>query len=124
MNPRFPHRCKVYRAENANAFSDGVETIIYEGQCRKYSGYRATDPDGVAKELFALSIPIIYKGNGEYHISNHGDVSEIEEVNPTLYPNEGDMVEITTQIGDFKGRITQIMAGNFGTTMHFEDVKR
>lgn len=121
-NPRFPHRCRIYKITGVSAFTDGTEEDVYLGQCRKYSGYRATDPDGVAKELFSLSLPIIYGAEGAYSISDYGDASQIEVVSG--YPEEGDVVEIETHVGNYEGRITQIMTGNFGTTIHWEDVKR
>lgn len=123
-NPRFPHTCTIYRIEGVSAYSDGTKQVLYKGECRKYSGYRATDPDGVAKEIFALSIPIVYRMDNAYGISYQGDVSRIEEVNLEAKPSEGDVVEIVSPMGVFEGRITQVMMGNFGTTIHWEDVKR
>lgn len=123
-NPRFPHTCTIYRIDGVSAFSEGTKQVLYKGECRKYSGYRATDPDGVAKEIFALSIPIVYRMDDAYGLSYQGDVSRIEVVNLETKPSEGDVVEIVSPMGIFEGRITQVMMGNFGTTIHWEDVKR
>lgn len=123
-NPRFPHTCTIYRIEGVSAYSEGTKQVLYKGECRKYSGYRATDPDGVAKEIFALSIPIVYRMDNAYGLSYQGDVSRIEVVNLETKPSEGDVVEIVSPMGVFEGRITQVMMGNFGTTIHWEDVKR
>lgn len=106
LNERYPHSCRVYRLTGVTPFSDGERTLLYEGKCRKYSGYRPTDPDGVSKELFALSLPMVY-GNGD-----------------GTCPKEGDVVEITGRGGEWTGRVTSVMAGNLGTTLHWEDVKR
>lgn len=123
-NPRFPHTCTIYRIEGVSAYSEGTKQVLYKGECRKYSGYRATDPDGVAKEIFALSIPIVYRTDDAYGLSYQGDVSRIEVVNLEAKPSEGDVVELISPMGTFEGRITQVMMGNFGTTIHWEDVKR
>ena len=123
-NPRFPHTCTIYRIEGVSAYSEGTKQVLYKGECRKYSGYRATDPDGVAKEIFALSIPIVYRADDAYGLSYQGDASMIEVVNLETKPSEGDVVELISPMGTFEGRITQVMMGNFGTTIHWEDVKR
>jgi hypothetical protein len=123
LNPRFPHRCRIYKIFGISAFSAGTKTIIYEGQCRKYTGYRATDPDGVAKEIYALSLPVIYQMGGTVSFSPHANTRDVF-VDSTQPPLEGDEVEIETPLGLCGGRITQIMAGNIGTTIHWEDVKR
>ena len=123
-NPRFPHTCTKYRIEGVSAYSEGTKQVLYKGECRKYSGYRATDPDKVAKEIFALSIPIVYRMDNTYELSHQGDASKIEVVNKETRPSEGDVVEIASPMGIFEGRITQVMTGNFGTTIHWEDVKR
>lgn len=123
-NPRFPHTCTIYRIEGVSAFSEGTKQVLYKGECRKYSGYRATDPDGVAKEIFALSIPIVYRMDNTYKLSHLSDAHNVEVVNMGIKPSEGDVVEITSPMGTFEGRITQVMMGNFGTTIHWEDVKR
>jgi len=103
-NPRFPHTCRIYRLDNATPWSDGEEVTLYEGECRKYTGYRPTDPDGVTKEIFALSIPLIMTRNGQMRA--------------------GDLVDITDRVGDWHGVVKSVMAGNLGTTLHWEDVKR
>lgn len=123
-NPRFPHTCTIYRIEGVSAYSEGTKQVLYKGECRKYSGYRATDPDKVSKEIFALSIPIVYRMDNTYELSHQGDASKIEVVNKETRPSEGDVVEIASPMGIFEGRITQVMMGNFGTTIHWEDVKR
>jgi hypothetical protein len=99
-NPRFPHTCTIYRVTDAGPFGDATKTVVYEGVCRSYQGYRMTEPDGVEKEIFALSIP--------GHI-------------PT---KAADIVDIKDRIGDWHGRVKSCYDGNLGTTIHWENVKR
>lgn len=107
-NPRHPHHCVIYRIEGETPYNEGDKLIVYEGACRNYQGYRPTEPDGVGKETYALSIPKIYTMN---------EPSELK-------PREGDYVEITDRLGTWFGSVKRIMAGNLGTTIHWEDVKR
>lgn len=107
-NPRHPHYCVIYRIEGETPYSDGEKIVIYDGVCRSYPGYRPTEPDGVAKEIFALSLPVVYA------------LSASNE----MRLREGDFIEIQDRLGRFKGVIKRIMAGNLGTTIHWEDVKR
>lgn len=100
MNPRFPHRCKIKRIFDNGPFEDESEETLYSGECRKYSGYRMTEPDGVEKEIFALSVPSMVKARA------------------------GDIVEIEDYVGTWHGRIKSCAVKNLGTTIHWEDVKR
>lgn len=37
-NPRFPHRCRIYRLQGATSFNpEGEPEVVYEGECRKSS---------------------------------------------------------------------------------------
>lgn len=108
INPRHPHYCVIYRIEGETAYSVGERLVVYEGVCRKYPGYRPTEPDGVAKEIFALSLPVTYALDAPKE----------------LIPREGDFIEVQDRLGEWKGSIKSVMAGNLGTTIHWEDVKR
>lgn len=98
-NPRFPHRCKVYRMEGETSFKEGVEKVLYEGQCRKYgsSSLRTFKTDNVVKGDFALSLP--------------GTVEDIQS---------GDLIDATDRSGSYsRCLVTECYAGNLGTTVYF-----
>ena len=102
-NPRHPHTCKIYRMEGETAFEDGVETVLYEGACRKYgnSSLRTFKTDNVVKADYALSVP--------------GTVEGIQA---------GDLIDVTDKSGSY-GRcmVTEVYAGNLGTTVYFNLAK-
>lgn len=112
-NPRFPHWCRIWRIVGETSMREGEEVLLYEGECRKYTGYRPTEPDGVEKEIYALSLPLVYR---------FIDADEATYKADRIH--EGDWVEIHDRLGVWKGTVKSIMAGNLGTTIHWEDVKR
>ena len=99
LNPRHPHTCKIYRMEGETSFEDGVETVLYEGACRKYgnSSLRTFKTDDVVKGDFALSVP--------------GTVEGILA---------GDLIDVTDKSGTWERcMVTECYAGNLGTTVYF-----
>lgn len=96
LNPRFPHSCRIYRVEGESAFSDGKETVLYEGECRKY-GEASRSAEDVANGLFRMSIP--------------GTVGGIIA---------GDMLDVTDRGATYnRCLIVDYYAGNLGTTIYF-----
>lgn len=63
-NPRFPHKCTIYRMEGETSFSEGKRDILYEGECRKYgnTSLRTFKTENVVKADYALSIPGVIEG--------------------------------------------------------------
>ncbi len=103
LNPRHPHACKIYRMDGETSFEDGVETVLYEGACRKYgnSSLRTFKTDDVVKGDFALSVP--------------GTVEGILA---------GDLIDVTDKSGTWERcMVTECYAGNLGTTVYFNMAK-
>lgn len=85
--------------EGETSFEDGVETVLYEGVCRKYgnSSLRTFKTDDVVKGDFALSVP--------------GTVEGILA---------GDLIDVTDKSGTWERcMVTECYAGNLGTTVYF-----
>lgn len=63
-NPSFPHTCKIYRMEGETSFSDGKETVLYEGECMKYgsNNLRTFKTDNVLKGDYAVDVPGLVLG--------------------------------------------------------------
>ena len=75
---RFPHRIRLYRRDDETSFSDGEETLLYEGKCLIYgsSQMRTFKTDGVIKCDYAADVPEILYGVGE-----GGVLADIEDFN-------------------------------------------
>ncbi len=102
-NPRFPHTCRIYRLSDVDNFSEGEETVLYEGVCRKQTNtsLRTFKTSGVLKSDYSLSVPGTVKGI-----------------------LSGDMLDVTDMQGEFKScMITDCYAGNLGTTVYFNMAK-
>lgn len=99
-NPRWPHKCKIYRLTVATNWDDGEEVSLYEGKCRKYGNTSIRTfqgNSGVVKADYALSIP--------------GQLSGIQP---------GDLVDVTDLNSTTKaGLITDCHTGTLGTTVYF-----
>lgn len=85
-NKRFPHRCKVYRMTEENAFSDGEEEVIYEGECRNYNNtslrtfYEKTQAGRVIRADYGVNIPI----SETPFMARSGDLLDIELPNEII----------------------------------------
>lgn len=102
-NPRFPHRCVIYRREGATSFNpDGERVEIYNGICRKSSstnirtfntGSNATGKVDVAD--YRISVPGGIKG------VQKGDLIDVTDLIST---EEGLRIVMVgaTQLGEFK----------------------
>lgn len=126
-NPRHPHYCTVYRAEDTDSFTDlneagggrnvsvglgvlsnvglpivqkGLRTVLYKGKCRKY----------VTKGLRGSSV----SANSQYTLS----------VPATVRAKTGDVVEVDDRIGHFVGIVTDCNAGNLGTDIYWNHDNR
>lgn len=102
-NPRFPHRCKIYRMIGETSFSDGTEEVLYEGECRKYSNtsLRTSHTENVIKSDYAISLPGIIEGI-----------------------KTGYLIDVTDRVGDFNECVvSDCYPGNLGTTVYFNLVK-
>lgn len=62
-NPRFPHWCRIYERVSEDAWSDGEERLLYEGECRLYvndrvrSFYKDTQAGRVTDRDYGLNMP-------------------------------------------------------------------
>ncbi len=102
-NPRFPHTCKVYRISGETSFDEGSETVLYEGECNKYSSssLRTFTEDNVIKVDYAVDIPGLVKG-----------------------VVTGDIVDFADFGEPFKGCIiTDCYPTTMGTTLYFNQAK-
>lgn len=110
-NPRFPHKCKIYRTEGETEFSAGTEITVYEGECRKYRNGQTRQTDEVMTGNYCLSIP------GER--TNADGVTERIMVKALA----GDTVEATDYSGTYRGYVVDCRAGNLGNTVYWNDDK-
>lgn len=103
-NPRFPHKCIVYR-ETCSPFNDDVErTYLYGSEeewceCRKESSTskRTFKTDNVIRSDYRLSLPGQVKGI-------HG----------------GDLIDVTDLQGTYERcEVTDTFATNLGTSVFF-----
>lgn len=102
-NPRFPHRCVIYRMEGESSFSEGERVVLYEGVCRKYSNtvLRTFKAENVVKTDYALSVPGILEG-----------------------VKDGYLMDVTDRTGTFRGcMVADCYPGNLGTTVYFNLAK-
>lgn len=99
-NPRWPHKCRIYRYKGATNWDDGEIEVVYEGECRKYgnTSIRTFEGNsGVMKADYALSIPGRLEG-----------------------AKTGDLVDVTDRCGEIRGAIlSDCLTGNLGTTAYF-----
>lgn len=98
-NPSFPHTCKIYRMEGETSFSDGIETVLYEGECMKYgsNSLRTFKTDNVLKGDYAVDVPGLILG-----------------------VNRGDLIDFTDYSGTFtKNVISDSSPSEMGSTFYF-----
>ncbi len=98
-NPSFPHTCKIYRMEGETSFSDGIETVLYEGECLKYgsSNLRTFKTDNVLKGDYAVDVPGLILG-----------------------VNKGDFIDFTDYSGTFtRNVISDPSPSEMGSTFYF-----
>lgn len=99
-NPRFPHRCEIYRTVGATPFSEGVRETIYDGPCRAYKRNRARVVNGAFRADLNLSIPSVVRAIA------------------------GDAIVVNDRVGTTFGTVSDCYAGNLGTTIYWSDVKK
>lgn len=102
-NPRFPHRCTIYKMEDETSFSEGKKVIFYEGECRKYgnTSLRTFKVENVIKADYALSIPGIHEGI-----------------------KTGYLIDVTDRVRTFtECMVADCYPGNLGTTVYFNIAK-
>lgn len=98
-NPRFPHKCRIYRRSDDSFSDDFSEEVLYEGKCRKWSqnALRTFRQDYVLK--------------GDYGLSIEGQIAGIKV---------GDLIDVVDLQGEFtECVVTDSYAGNLGTTVVF-----
>lgn len=98
-NPRFPHRCTIYRMRGESSFSKGEREVLYEGECRKYgnSSLRTFKLENVVKADYALSVPGVLEG-----------------------VRAGYLIDVTDRSGSsLRCMVADVYAGNLGTTVYF-----
>lgn len=102
-NPRYPHKCTVYRITGEDSFSDGEKVVLCEGKCRKErnTNLRTFKMNNVIKSDYRLSLP--------------GTVEGILA---------GDLIDVTDRQGTFtQCVVADSYAGNLGTTVYFNLAK-
>lgn len=66
-NPRFPHWCRIYKIVGGDAWTEGKQEVVYEGECRRYNNdslrnfYKETKAGRVADADYGVSIPVTEK---------------------------------------------------------------
>lgn len=106
-NPRFPHWCKIYKLEGCDAWSDGEEVVIYEGECRKWNNdslrnfYKETSAGRVSDADYCVSVP------------------------PTKEPIKlGYLIDVEDKIGKIERvAILDVYMGNLGTNIYINKPK-
>lgn len=99
-NPRWPHKCKIYRLTTATNWDDGEMVSLYDGICRKYGNTSIRTfqgNSGVVEADYALSIP------GQLSGIQPGDLVDVTDLNSTSNA----------------GLITDCHTGTLGTTVYF-----
>lgn len=96
-NPRFPHRCVIYRKEGATSFNpDGEIKELYKGVCRKSSSRSSSTGSNTTGKVDIA----------DYRVSMPGIVKGIQK---------GDLIDVTDLIGTEKGmRIVSFEATQLG----------
>lgn len=101
-NPRFPHKCCVYRFIGASSLNPkGEKKVLYEGVCRKSSSTNIRSFNVGSNNTGKVDV-------ADYRVSMPGIVKGIQK---------GDLIDVTDLIGTEKGmRIvnfdaTQLMGG-------------
>lgn len=102
-NPRFPHYCKITRAEAHDPLKDEDEendVVIYEGECRAYDKNTTTDKGDVITSYRGLALPVDRSGWGSMGV----------------VPKEGDSIVVDR--GGYKeyGRVIDKNPANFRGT--------
>lgn len=95
-NPRFPHKCVIYRKEGATSFNpDGVIKELYNGVCRKSTSTNIRTFNTGSNSTGKVDI-------ADYRVSMPGIVKGIQK---------GDLIDVTDLIGTETGmRIVTIGA--------------
>lgn len=101
-NPRFPHKCVIYRREGVTSFNpSGTVKELYNGVCRKSSSTNIRSFNTGSNTTGKVDI-------ADYRVSMPGIVKGLQK---------GDLIDVTDLIGTEKGlRIvnfdaTQLMGG-------------
>ena len=95
-DPRYPHKCVIYRGEAASSFSpDGDVTILYEGECRKSGSTNIRTFNTGSNNLGKVD-------TADYRVSIPGIVAGIRK---------GDLISATDLLGTEDGmRIVYVAA--------------
>lgn len=87
-NPRYPHRCKVYRIAGADSFNpDGVLMELYSGKCRKSASDNIRTFNTGSNTMGKVDTV-------DYRISIPGIIAGIQK---------GDLVDVSDKIGEETG---------------------
>lgn len=98
-NPRFPHRCVIYRKEGATSFGGGTVKELYKGVCRKSSSTNIRTFNTGNNTTGKVDI-------ADYRVSMPGIAKGIQK---------GDLIDVTDLIGTEKGmRIVSFEATQLG----------
>lgn len=100
-NPRFPHKCRIYRRQGATSFNpngDGIK-VVYAGVCRKSSSSNIRTFNTGSNTTGKVD-------TADYRVSMPGIVKEIKK---------GDLIDVTDLIGTEEGmRIVMFSATQLG----------
>lgn len=98
-NPRFPHKCIIYRKEGATNFGGGTIKELYNGPCRKSSSSNIRSFNTGSNTTGKVDI-------ADYRVSMPGIVKGLQK---------GDLIDVTDLIGTEKGmRIVNFDATQLG----------
>ena len=97
-NPRFPHTCRIYRAEFPDPFSqESIETEVYSGMCRSYTRNHTSASGDIITSTRVVAIPV----------NNTGWKG--------AYPMTGDIVVVDTGASKEEGIVLDFLPNNFGS---------
>ena len=88
INPRFPHKCCIYRLRGASSFNpDGEKVVLYEGECRKSSSSNIRSFNTGSNTTGKVDV-------ADYRVSMPGIIRGIQK---------GDFIDVADLIGTERG---------------------
>ena len=108
-NTRFPHRVRILRKGEEDAFSAGVDELIHEGACRSYNNtslrtfHEKTQSGRVIRADYAIDMPL-------------SDTSRLIRV--------GDVIELERYgVVDGGWQVNDLYIGTLGVTLYYMEAK-
>ena len=125
---RFPHRCVIYQMTDADNFSDGERTVVWEGRCRKESNTSIRTfkgQDFVLKSDNRVQLGALVGGNLPGDVNAAPDGKEGKECGAVVSGIvAGMLIDVVDLTGTYIGLpISDCYAGQLGTTVYCDDHK-